>query len=947
MSGTISTASQVPVDQANALFLPYLEKACQIYQSTGESEVLKAGQMWILLGQTLISSFVPDVPLDPTVEESCQQKLNQAQRSRLDSELGMYMVAEQRITGNASNRAANDIQLELQQIDEDLDIPRSWNYDARNDKLQAFYQEVHRFLGHVMQSKKINGLALMLAESGNNSEISLAEEENFQAAAHAFVKRLEDSYGVLNDLAQPVCAAVQAVRLGLRLIAQDAIRRHAEDNARYQVSLVKQLTSFPSVSSLENLAADRHDHKPSKETAGELLLQLRSINMRVNAGHTTISIAADLETLYGRISALWRIDQQAIKRQQQVTESLYRQRTTEEEVESDEVIEARELAQLFPTYEEDQDPPKTPNTGGRKGGFVKADDVRGIYRSHLALFRLPNADAEKRAWSKDRKDVVGRLLLDNRAAFDLELDLSSRAYQLLALSDETHGAAAVEADLQYNFYHSPNRTEITRALHILRRLRARLTVILEEWPDQIRLQHIIDRCDYTQAMPAESSVARMLSAMEQLLDVVQDWESYANRDNSLASFRDEIIALIIAWRKLELSAWNRLMDQEVISYDAENAAWWFRLYELLIVGTESAIETAGSDVELKFKQHLDSALPLIMEYISATSCGHFGSRLRLLGSFADYIDVTKLRSSTHAADLWRNVMHLLRNIEASYGQYVQIVQQSISKQRAPLEKAVRDFIKLASWKDVNVNAMQASARKSHAQLYKTIRKFRDVLRQPVTSFLSIPLPTLPAWQDSNVVPNLAVQEAPPPTARPTEIETPTFLADANRTVTKYQRIMAADEQLTSSACETVDDLATDIIETVEALAKETPAHLTEENKKNVKNLQTRKRKAFSDLLKELRRLGFSAKVRADQLANQSSAANILKLCPLEQDDVSELSARDMLKRVEQYHHRLDFALPAMRHAMNDHSADIVTYDLQRAHGFAESAFAEALGSRKE
>lgn len=259
---------------------------------------------------------------------------------------------------------------------------------------------------------------------------------------------------------------------------------------------------------------------------------------------------------------MWRVDQEAIKRQQQVAESLYRQRTTEEEVESDEVIEARELAQLFPTYDDDQEPPETSSMGGRKGGFVKTEHIRGIYRSHLALFRLPNADTEKRAWSIDRKEVVGRLLLHNRLAFDQDLDRNSRAYQLLAIDDETHGVAAVEADSQYNFYHSPNRTEITRALHILRRLRARLTVILEEWPDQIRLQHIIDRCEYTQAMPAESSVARMLAAMEQLLDVLQDWESYANRDNSLASFRDDIIALIIEWRKAELSAWNRLMDQK-------------------------------------------------------------------------------------------------------------------------------------------------------------------------------------------------------------------------------------------------------------------------------------------------------------------------------------------------------------------------------------------------
>jgi hypothetical protein len=34
------------------------------------------------------------------------------------------------------------------------------------------------------------------------------------------------------------------------------------------------------------------------------------------------------------------------------------------------------------------------------------------------------------------------------------------------------------------------------------------------------------------------------------------------------------------------------------------------------------------------------------------------------------------------------------------------------------------------------------------------------------------------------------------------------------------------------------------------------------------------------------------------------------------EEASELSGQDLLKRVEQYHHRLDFALPAMRHALN-------------------------------
>ncbi|KAJ9116871.1 hypothetical protein QFC22_004528 [Naganishia vaughanmartiniae] len=925
----------------------HLTRIQEVFQQTSISEIYMIGRLWIILGQAIIELFVPDVPLDPTVEEDCQQRIYLTERAQLQSELDSYSEAENQITGNRTTTTIDSIKLDVKMNAEKLVLSRKWDHEARNEKLSAFYQEVHRFLRSILQHEKIDRLAHTLSHSNYARDSALAEEENFQAASHAFVNRLEEAYGVLHDLVQPLCTAVQSIRLGLRVIAKEAIRQQAATDAQHHVVLVNLLTSFPSISALEDLAADRQDRPPSRDTASELLLQLRSINMLSNAGHPVTSIASNLDVLYSRISALWRIDQEAIKRQEQITESLYRQKTTQEEVESDDAIEARELAQLFPIYDDDEEPPHNPQLSVKKTGFVRDDDILGVYRSHLSLFRLSKTETEQRAWNTTRKSTIDKLLVGHRLAFDSDLDKASRAYQLLALDEENQEGTTSQADLQYNFYTSPNRQEIAHSLHLMRRLRARLTVILEEWPDQIRLQHIIDRCDFIQSMKATSPVARILSAMEQLLEVVQDWEQYANRDNSLASFRDEIIALIIEWRKMELSAWNRLLDQELHLYDAENAIWWFRLYELIILGTDSIVTSyEGVEREDKLQLHIKSSLPLLTEYISATSCGHFGSRLRLLGSFADLIEATKM-TADDAFDSWRTVVHVLRNIEASYGQYIEGVQQSINNQRTPLEKSVRDFIKLASWKDVNVNAMQASARKSHAQLYKTVRKFRDILRQPVSPFLTAILSPLPAMQvptspscEVILSSDYAISD------RPGELVMPSFLADAKRTIQRFQKIMVSDEQPDHDAAYELEEIATDIIETAEAFTKETPAHLTKENTKNVKNLQMRKRKAFSDLLKELRRLGFSAKVRADQMANQTDATYILKLTPVEANVGLESTARETLSRVEQYHHRLDFALPAMRHALTEHSADIVTHDLQRAHGFAESVFAEALESRK-
>jgi len=70
---------------------------------------------------------------------------------------------------------------------------------------------------------------------------------------------------------------------------------------------------------------------------------------------------------------------------------------------------------------------------------------------------------------------------------------------------------------------------------------------------------------------------------------------------------------------------------------------------------------------------------------------------------------------------------------------------------------------------------------------------------------------------------------------------------------------------------TVDDLATDIIVTAKSLAGETiPRDLSVAKRdKQTKALLVRKRKAFSDLLKELKRGGLSANLKSDSLRHQS------------------------------------------------------------------------------
>ena len=48
-----------------------------------------------------------------------------------------------------------------------------------------------------------------------------------------------------------------------------------------------------------------------------------------------------------------------------------------------------------------------------------------------------------------------------------------------------------------------------------------------------------------------------------------------------------------------------------------------------------------------------------------------------------------------------------------------------------LEKDINEVILLASWKISNIDALKQSARRSHNNLYKIVRKYRAILSTPV------------------------------------------------------------------------------------------------------------------------------------------------------------------------------------------------------------------------
>ncbi|KAH3674259.1 hypothetical protein OGATHE_001762, partial [Ogataea polymorpha] len=106
-------------------------------------------------------------------------------------------------------------------------------------------------------------------------------------------------------------------------------------------------------------------------------------------------------------------------------------------------------------------------------------------------------------------------------------------------------------------------------------------------------------------------------------------------------------------------------------------------------------------------------------------------RFRLVRAFSEQVKHDK------------TIYSALMNILDFFQPFLTIVEQAVSNEKKTLEKQVKEVILLASWKDVNIDALKQSSRKSHQSLYKLVRKYRDLLNSTITEMVESGLGSTP------------------------------------------------------------------------------------------------------------------------------------------------------------------------------------------------------------
>ncbi|KAI0060319.1 hypothetical protein BV25DRAFT_1871299 [Artomyces pyxidatus] len=916
------------------------------------------GQCWVALFHLFVDLYVPDTPLDPAAVQRCIWDFWTSERTSLMAQRKLHSQLEHRVTGNTVNGVVRYLDGQIQESAKHLDSFPEIAPGAKRSvlRLGQFWSEVSQFLTKVVAPSRLDPLINLLHLRDPSAP---TREVVVQESISGFSQRLDSVYQDFSDMSIPLQSALLHLRLGLRLIGHASQCQHSESlDAKADV-----LVAFPSVRAtgiLLQIDSNDGGFGMGASAIDSLLLKLAAVAVEVDLGVDIRAHVHKIDVIYEQVTRLWLIDRSRQEEAEKSSQSLYRSSRVDNEAVKDSDVEEEEFLFLFPDFDGSLETEQDVGSSGQRSSthLIEVPHVNRLADLHLRLLGTQDhatlGQEATAAFTHHRTSLLRAVLDEHLKALPESLDAKSFIHQFSLLHRrQLHlQQQAQSTSRPYSFYLDAHVPEIRKASALVGLIKHRLEGILREWPDQMVLHHLKDRCDQILRLNVHSPVAKVLTALEQLLLQSEDWEMYANRDNSLKDQRQSLTSLIVDWRRLELASWKGLLQTQLIAFEEDASEWWFRLYNAAVRGLLDVLaKEENSDDHDGVDIYLDSLVPLVDDYIQTSPIGQISRRMELLQSFGTLIRHLATTKTLRERDALQRVLRIFHNTHAYYTQFIARIAGSLSSQRNTVEKEIQGFTKLASWRDINVQALKASAQRTHRQLYRSIRKFREILRQPAKGLLqpeqasqsevaSVTVHAMPQQEeyaggdDVDQFPNYAVCS-----------DGPAHLQDLPRTYRRFDTLLTTrvENFIRSRPSHSVDDLSSEILSTAKALSNiSLPSATTAERReKHWKSLLVRKRKAWSDLLKELKRVGYAANVKPDVLARQRSDRWMREQSML----FLPSPAFTEVPKIEHYFHRLQGLFPQLRAALSDHHADLSTRELQRGVMFLESGLSIALNAR--
>ncbi|CZT51110.1 related to midasin (AAA ATPase) [Rhynchosporium secalis] len=879
-------------------------------RSQSDMRVQFSSLAWIHFAIGCITLYVPDRAFDPDKRQRLERERHSKYRADLQTKLAALREFERLFSGQDSSLRCQLLEIELLELGEPPQILQEiYRPDVSEmDQLQGEF-------GNMLKTVLGSDLAGTVSSYFKSSEESgLQQIKLLSHNVDQTIRRLSERFRAYKDLTAPVISMLRCLQIGLSM----ATLVSAVPSAKNETSLLlSKMTPFlgggPSAMNEDIISS-----QPMEYLA---LIATKAATEKLSSFNST-SRQALFKGFHGCYDQ-WKKRLESDRLEAETNSGLYVFRgSAEDEEEHDQ----EQFNELFPAYDDDVAADKDKTKGVTPAQFVVRETAIGLSKVHSEIF-LGSTMPQEAIISSIRKIAKRVGSVHEDAPFsERKMTRTLLPGTMLLLSDsiETlNSSTAMPA--AYNFYTSANLPEtrklVTLTHQIITRFRALQAV--DEIGHMQPLADVLDSCHSLLSFRHTEPLAKIITKVEKVHTFMHEWQfgGWASRANSALSLYDEVTATIVNWRRLELSTWAKLFETEKENCEDDARSWFFLAYEVVV-----AVPLQIYDSPDELRVYTQKLLKDLEAYFHSAILGQFVQRMLLLKQLQNHLTMLAL-DMPHLSI----IANAVGNFIALYQRYEKAVEENLKRGRVGLEKAMKDVLLMASWKDTNIVALRDSAKRSHHKLFKIVRKFRSLLGQPMESILKNGLPDEVTNPTTDEVSNVQIPAVDETALQICATAVPEWNKKAKRfiNVNNTVSMMASTAQLPTTAieCSTYLDsfLANIIISTAE-LQKATPALLTEENKDVVKHLKSRKRKLFADTLKALRQMGVKYNLGADALKQQDSLSVVLA-------NVEALNGDG--GGMEYYFHKAVDLAPRVRASVHEHNQDLSGAEVARSTGFLE------------
>ncbi|KAL3245170.1 hypothetical protein MRX96_018306 [Rhipicephalus microplus] len=671
-------------------------------------------------------------------------------------------------------------------------------------------------------------------------------------ALEALCRQLRQEHSSFRDLCYPFLSGLAQLTHGVRMLAVLATSKCNVSSEVWHV--LEQSLTFPSALPPHRLSTLLSSSQLMAliTNKGQQFLLLRSALQELVTGQKqdhsgAVDWRKAARPVLHQLLISWQLNEEEEREKKEREQSLFQYRTHPAE-ESQEVLDEQQCHALFPSYsqefEDDEDEhsqPEKPLPVAQAFAFSGSEALQ-VWQAHCQLAdpKTTEGKADCLDALRLRHEALRSTLQQHGAHLDATLDVALQGCHLVSCwsLELSLGTASLEQQglvqckpenkgrdtgRQIDLYHDADLQETSLCEGPLRRLVTRIEDLLVEFPGHPGLTKLKQVCNRVLDLPVSSPVMKVLQGLEILLALGQDWEKGAHRKISISPELNALTHLVVRWRKMELHNWtqclNGVVQKEKSQLDADT-----------------------------LRQVRDE----LVRFLDTSRLGEFEFRLQLLWPF--------LLEAQQSGSL---LTGLLFNLWHFYSQYVPSTRARIKADREPIEKKLKEFVKIVRWKDISFWAIKQAVEKSHRVLVSHVRDFQQVLDQDARCAFN----GLTKEAEFKEPSSLCLKFRPCQFLGPVPKRGDGQHRYAFRMRQLLNRVMRNMEAV--ELTQELDDLAAEVAATVEAFEQEDvilakmgggqsePESKREDRKRQVRLVQQLKRKALANLFKTLANMGLS------------------------------------------------------------------------------------------